>query len=209
MHRASRVLAGILSLAGAASVCAVQGQGLSADQPPASWANWQGRALVGSSVGAWQAHLGAGERMGLKVNSIGLVGDYFFGRSLVDQRGNLGFRTTGGVLYGPRSQLTSGRLLLGKSAASLTVDRTRVNGADGAAAESASEITTLPYLGIGYTGLSLKGAWRFNADVGMLAVNPGNGIKLGKVVGGTQTLDDLLREMRLAPVLQLGVSYSF
>jgi hypothetical protein len=29
------------------------------------------------------------------------------------------------------------------------------------------------------------------------------------VVGGTQSLDELLRDMRLAPMLQVGVSYSF
>jgi len=29
------------------------------------------------------------------------------------------------------------------------------------------------------------------------------------VVGGSQSLDDVVRDMRLAPVVQLGVSYSF
>ena len=31
----------------------------------------------------------------------------------------------------------------------------------------------------------------------------------GEFVGGSQSLDDVVRDMRLAPLVQLGVSYSF
>ena len=47
------------------------------------------------------------------------------------------------------------------------------------------------------------------ADVGVMALNPGSAVKLGRVVGGNQSLDDVLREMRLSPLVQVGVSYSF
>jgi hypothetical protein len=38
-----------------------------------------------------------------------------------------------------------------------------------------------------------------------MALNPGSGLRLGR----GQSLDDVVRDMRLTPVLQLGVSYSF
>jgi hypothetical protein len=187
----------------------VQGDGLTANPDRLSWARWQGRLSLGSSLPTWQPNLGGAEAMGLKVDSVSLVGDYYFSRSLVGHRSSGGFRTTGGLIHGPRSQLTSGRPLLGSQPAGFSVERHLVGAADGAGPDGAADIATLPYLGIGYTGLSLKGGWRFNADLGMMALSPGNSVKLGRVVGGTQSLDDLLREMRLAPVLQLGVSYSF
>ena len=75
--------------------------------------------------------------------------------------------------------------------------------------DSAPEPGAAPYLGIGYTGLSSKGGWGFSADVGVVALSPRSTVKLGRVLGGTQSLDDVLRDMRLSPLLQLGVSYSF
>ena len=207
MHSATRFLAGIIGLLGAASVWAAQGEGLVANPDSLSWARWQGRVSLGSSLPQWQTSLGDGEAMGLKVNSVSLMGDYYLGRSLVGHGSNVGFRTTGGVIHGPRSQITGSRPLIGSRRAGFNVERHLIGAADGS--DGPSDIATLPYLGIGYTGLSVKGGWSFNADLGMMALSPGNGVKFGKVVGGTQSLDDLLRDMRLAPVLQLGVSYSF
>jgi hypothetical protein len=120
-----------------------------------------------------------------------------------------GFRTTGGVLRGPRAQLATGRLLIGNPGSALGVDRHVLGAAEGYGGDGASDLATLPYLGVGYSGLSVKGRWSFNADLGMMALSPGNSVKLGRVVGGAQSLDELLRDMRLAPMLQFGVSYSF
>ncbi len=209
MHLAKRVLAGIISLVCASSVWAVQGDGLMAHLDTLSWARWQARVSLGSSLPPWHVGLGGGEATGLKVDSVSLVGDYYFSRSLVSHGSNAGFRTTGGVFYGSRSQLASARPLTGGRKAAFTVERHLLSAADGSGSDGAADIATLPYLGVGYTGLSLKGGWSFNADLGMMAMSPGNSVKLGRVVGGTQSLDDLLREMRLAPILQLGVSYSF
>ena len=69
--------------------------------------------------------------------------------------------------------------------------------------------TTLPYIGIGYSNLSAKSGWHFSADLGVVSQSPGNVVRFGRVFGGTQSLDDAVRDMRLAPVVQLGVSYSF
>ena len=65
---------------------------------------------------------------------------------------------------------------------------------------------TWPYLGVGYSGGSLRNGLSFSADVGLAAQNPG-AIRFGRV--GAAGFDDWARELRLMPVLQLGVSYSF
>ncbi len=207
MHRAIRLLAGIIGWVGAVGAWGVEGDGLT------PWPRWQGRISLGSTLLPWQPSLGRVEAAGLKVDSVGLVGDYYFSRALVGHGSSGGFRTTGGLFHGPRAQLpqltqltAAGRSLAGGGA--LAADR-QLLGADGSGGDAASDVATLPYLGVGYSGLSLKGRWSFNADLGMMALSPGNSVKLGKVVGGNQSLDELLRDMRLAPMLQLGVSYSF
>jgi hypothetical protein len=64
-------------------------------------------------------------------------------------------------------------------------------------------------MGVGYTGLYSKSGWGFSADFGLVGAQKGSRIKLGHSVTGHQNPDEALREMRLSPLLQLGVSYSF
>ena len=78
------------------------------------------------------------------------------------------------------------------------------SGPGATARETSAEVATLPYMGVGYTGLSVRSGWSFSADLGLVAQNPG-GLKLIR----SQSLDDAVREMRLAPLLQFGVSYAF
>lgn len=70
---------------------------------------------------------------------------------------------------------------------------------------------TVPYLGLGYTGLSLKGGWGLTADLGLVAEAPGNAGRVGRALFGSsnQSWDAALRDMRFSPVLQLGVNYAF
>ncbi|MEO8299745.1 MAG: hypothetical protein ABI574_18260 [Burkholderiales bacterium] len=75
-------------------------------------------------------------------------------------------------------------------------------------------MTSVPYVGVGYTNAgdlrdSWASTWRFSADLGVMALSPSSAARLNRVVGGQQTLDDALRDMRLAPLLQVGVSYTF
>jgi hypothetical protein len=67
----------------------------------------------------------------------------------------------------------------------------------------------IPYLGVGYTGLSLKNGWGFTADLGMALENPGSAARAGRALFGNQGFDQALRELRLSPMLQVGVSYTF
>jgi len=68
---------------------------------------------------------------------------------------------------------------------------------------------TQPYFGIGYTGLAVKGGWGVTADLGLALENPAGAKGLGRAVFGNQGFDGALRELRLSPVLQLGVRYAF
>ena len=66
-----------------------------------------------------------------------------------------------------------------------------------------------PYLGVGYSSMVAKSGWSFTADLGVVSRSPGNVVRLGRVFNGGQSLDEVVRDMRLAPHVQLGVSYSF
>lgn len=76
---------------------------------------------------------------------------------------------------------------------------------------------SVPYVGVGYSGAvstepalrSAEGGWRFSADLGVMALSTSNSVRLDRVIGGQQSLDDVLREARLTPLLQLGVTYRF
>ena len=65
---------------------------------------------------------------------------------------------------------------------------------------------TLPYLGVGYTGLSPRGGWSFNADLGLMSLTP-SCRQAGRFFGGGQGLDDT-SATALVPVMH-SRSYSF
>ncbi len=193
MQKLSWVIFGLF--AAAASVAqASDGAGITPSAEQVPWARWQGRMSVGA------------EPAGLKLNTVGLMGDYYFTGSLMGSRRAGGFRATSGLLLGPRTQSWLGQpgLNAGNSF-SITAQMFGPAAAPPAAGELPSDNATLPYLGLGYTGLSLRGGWSFNADLGLVARSPGNVVKFGR----NQSLDDSVRELRLSPLLQFGVSYSF
>jgi hypothetical protein len=68
---------------------------------------------------------------------------------------------------------------------------------------------TLPYIGVGYSSLAARSGWSFSADLGLVSLAPSNAVRFGRVFGGSQNLDDVVRDMKLTPVIQLGASYSF
>lgn len=193
MQKLTWMIFGLLAAA-ASVVQASDGDGITASTEQLQWARWQGRMSFGS------------EAAGLKPNTVSLMGDYYFSASLAGSRSAGGFRATSGLLLGPRTQSWLGQP--GLSAGSAFSVGTQAFGqatALPAAGEIPSDTTTLPYLGLGYTGLSLRGGWSFNADLGLVARSPGNVVKFGR----SQSLDDTVRELRLSPLLQFGVSYSF
>ena len=210
MHSAKWILAAVVASSPAVPAWAAAGDGLTPNVDNIPWARWQGRLSVGTQAPLWRSTLGGAEYSGLKVSSVSLMGDYYFKRTVVENGSAGGFRATSGVILGQRSLFWSGQPAVSAPGSVFSVDRRLLGAATAPVAiDSTGDLTSLPYLGVGYTGLSNRGGWSLSADLGLVAMSPGNAIKFGRVFNGTQSLDDLLRDMRLAPVLQLGVSYSF
>jgi len=169
-----------------------------------AWARWQGRVSIGTAAD-WRPALGLKDHAVYRPSSLSLFGDYYLSRSLAGAVSAGGVRATGGVILGPRSLALSG--LSGAGNGGNFSIGSRLFGAVPMpySNDNAGDTAALPYLGLGYTGLSARIGWSFSADLGLIAQNPGNVVRLGR----GQSLDDAVRELRLAPVLQVGVSYSF
>ena len=185
------------------------GQGISADVDSVPWARFQGRISYAATAPLATTPVTPGDGTGLQVQGMSVMGDVYFGSSRTSAGG---FRATSGLIYGSRTSL-AGMSAMAPASGLLNVDR-RLFGASptplGYATDPVNESTgTLPYIGIGYSSLAARSGWSFSADVGVMSLAPANAGRLGRVFGGSQNLDDVVRDMRLTPVLQLGASYSF
>lgn len=189
----SRGLLPLLCLA--ATLPALAGQGLRVDDEAEAWPRWQAR--VGVTVPSLRPDTTLVAPAAAALPGLQLMGDYYFtGPGFGAGRVAGGLRATSGLLLGPRSQALSTPSIT--SSGGLSVARRAPDG-------SSEASSTVPYVGIGYTGLSARGGWGFTADVGLMAL--GGGLRVRP--GAASNLDDMVRELRLSPVLQLGVSYAF
>ena len=66
-----------------------------------------------------------------------------------------------------------------------------------------------PYLGLGLSGNGARGDWGFQADFGLAAQSLGATMRLGRVLNGGLSVGDAVRDLRLQPVVRLGMNYSF
>jgi len=168
----------------------------------------QGRITLGLGVEA-----GASDPSGnlARFSGASVMGDYYFGRHAGREGDAAGFRATSGVLLGSRLGLWNAPVAAAQVSSLVTMERhsfsliTPLRGPDAASQDAG----TVPYVGLGYSGTSLKGGWGFSADLGLMALNPASAVRFGRVLNGAQSLDDLLRELRPSPMLQLGASYTF
>jgi hypothetical protein len=191
------------------------GSGLLASE--AAWPRWQGRLAL--TFGRQDRLAGGPEDLrfgseGRTLRSLSLLGDYYFTQQGLApaSRYSGGFRASGGLIVGSRDTAQPSLLPLGRPGLSSGFSAERRNfglstppsALDG----SDASIHSVPYLGIGYTGLqTLKGTgggWGFSADVGVMALQPRSAVRLGQ-----QEFADTVRELEISPLLQVGVSYSF
>jgi hypothetical protein len=138
-----------------------------------------------------------------------LTGDYYFlSQELADPRlPPSGLRASGAVFVRPGGVALSDLAWSTRAASGPARPWRTAYGLPADAGGLAPSAT--PYLGIGYSDYSLKTGWSFWADVGLVVENPGQALGLGRVVTGSQGVDELVRELRLSPMLQLGVNYAF
>jgi hypothetical protein len=193
------------------SVAWADGNGLTADANRVPWGSVHGRIAYASTSGLNNAFLFS-DSNGLRSPNPSVVGDFYFsGWGGGDKYQTGGFRATSGIVVGTRNDLwaTPG---VAPASGLLSVSRrlfgqTTIPSAN--ALDANADNATLPYIGVGYSSLAMRSGWSFSADLGMVSLNPGNAVRLGRVFVGGQSLDDVVHDMHLAPVLQLGVSYSF
>lgn len=172
----------------------------SAEQLP--WPRWQARfglATQGSTLDAgarWQSSAGQ------------LLGDYYWsGLRPAGVGRSSGFRATSGLLLGRRSLALGMPALVTAQTIGTTLSRT-LRASSGLAEESNEPWSAVPYVGVGYSGISLRGGWGFTADLGLAATT--GGLRSRREAGFTvQGAEELLRDLRLTPVLQFGASYTF
>ena len=201
----------VASLAGAHAAWASpeeDGDGLTVTLP-----KMQGRVRLGMSTPAPEVTSFPVTAGDARLSGASLLGDYYFGtRSATRDGDSSGFRATSGVYVGSRTGLWGGQTSASPGSGLLSVDRQGFSlAAPTAVGETGGDAgsTAVPYLGLGYSGHSIKSGWGFSADFGLMALNPGGALRLGRAFGGGQSLEELMRELRFSPVVQLGVSYSF
>jgi hypothetical protein len=183
--------------------------GAAAPRAPLSWGRLQGRVAFATNATPLRTDV-QGSETAFKVSSLSLMGDYYLHPSL-NQLTLGGLRATSGIVFGQRSALWG---MPASGIGPLSVDR-RSLGADpyNTGYNAYADHSTTPYLGIGYSGngtaFGKSASWGFTADLGLMSLSPGAIGRIGKVFSGSQNLDDMVRDLRLSPVLQFGFSYAF
>ncbi len=200
MRNTAWILAGALAL----PLAAPAADGDPAAPPQPEWARWQGRLSLGP--GAAPGTLGTDAPAGAHLNSPRLMGDFYFGSWSSGPALLGGLRATSGVMFGSRAAAGGSRPALvgggGFGMASRPFGLTPAT----SGGDPYSETTTQPYVGVGYTGLSVRSGFSFSADLGLLARGNASAARTGL---SSQGLDDAVRQMRMTPLVQLGASYSF
>lgn len=197
---ATAVLVALAPIAPAAAADQA-GSGLAPPRPDA-WPRLQGRLMLDTVTPTWRSEIAASPISGLSVRSASLLGDYYLTGSWFGERQLGGLRATSGLLVGREIGAFGG---LGGHGFNLQSRPVASFGPDADSGES----LTLPYFGLGYTGLAQGRQWGFTADVGLLVLNPGPAVRFGRSLSGWNSAEELMRELRLTPMIQLGVSYSF
>jgi hypothetical protein len=200
----------------ASALAAVAGPALAADYLAGSdwvWPRVQARVSLGASPAPGDAlalPFGAGlSGPASTVQSASIYGDYYFNQPLLAApRGLGGFRATSGLLYGAAVRGLGRPAIPGSPSDTVSLGSQTMPALNTWSDDSTGS-TTLPYVGIGYTRLSVDGGWGFSADVGMVSQNPGGTWRLGRALLGPQNLDDAVRNLRLAPLVQFDVRYAF
>jgi hypothetical protein len=67
----------------------------------------------------------------------------------------------------------------------------------------------MPYLGLGYSAWWARSGLGVSADLGLAAQRPGQVVRFGRAMQGSEGLDDVIKAMQLAPMFQVNLSYTF
>lgn len=174
-------------------------EGLSAPSAEALWPQWQARLALQTAPVQRPSLWSALDRANQPRTAQGgaLLGDYYFAQPSLGH-----FRASGGLMFGATGGAPS--VAAGGSRWGLLVQS--LGAVTNASAETAG---TVPYLGLGFTSAAWRNAWYLTADLGWVAEQPSALGGFSRALQGSLGWDQALRDMRLAPVVQLGVRLAF
>jgi hypothetical protein len=181
----------------AAAASPVAGDGLKVDSDQSDdWSSWQARLALGAPSRPLFGNPAAVSPMG---NAL-LAGDRYFGWGRVGDGG--GLRATGALLLGPGALA-----LAAPGGVSHGEMLWRGTGSPSLADQEASG--PMPYLGLGYSAWWARAGLGVSADLGLAAQRPGQVVRFGRAMQGSEGLDDVIKAMQLSPVVQVNLSYTF
>ena len=183
-----------------APLAAWAGAGLSPPPADSVWPQWQARISLRTAAVSPLGQSGlldsSQQQRSWQVGS--MLGDYYFA---TPSFGN--FRASGGLMMGA----TGGAPLLSTGAGQRIGLSLQSLGAT--LSPGTEQPGAVPYLGLGYSGSAWRNALSLTADLGWVAEQPSAAASAGRALLGTQGRDSAWRELRLSPVLQVGLRYSF
>ncbi|MDE2368923.1 MAG: hypothetical protein KGN16_08115 [Burkholderiales bacterium] len=183
------------------STLALAADGLQLPAADGHWPQWQARiALQSADISPLTlSRIYAPDMRRRELRGGSMFGDYYFGSSLAG-----GFRASGGLLVGQQSGLPLASMLAGSR---LNV---AVHGSVAPLFQPQPEgLSTATYLGLGYSSSPLRSSLALTADLGLIAERPSAAGGVGRALFGNQAMDSALHDMRLSPMLQLGLRYAF
>lgn len=191
-----------ISIALATPLASLAAEGLVAPAAETVWPQWQARISVQaasvSPLATSGALTGPGDAGGTRALQGGAVlGDYYFASPSFGA-----FRASGGLITG-----NVGGTPLASAAAGPRLGLAVQSGSSGLFGNALADAPgTLPYLGVGFTGAPWRNGLSLTADLGLVAEH---GAGVGRAIFGNQGMESALRDIRLSPVLQLGMRYRF
>ncbi|MCH8179961.1 MAG: hypothetical protein IIA02_09305 [Proteobacteria bacterium] len=183
--------------------------GASAGLSPDALPRWEGRigAVIDRPVNPLRDNFVLAQPMqaGLRMRSLHVLTDYYVGG---------GFRATVGLVSGESGQAWWSS---GDNGGGLNVSLQHIDSLGSPIGLGSQRGLTLPqanaYIGAGYStrlgNPQQSEVWRFNADFGLLNVNPNSAGRFSDVLVGDRSLDDALRSLRMRPVFKVSVGYAF
>ena len=191
-----RALSLSLSLA-ALPAAALAVNGLIAPPADTLWPQWQARIAVQtaalSPLGLSRLLEGSAPQRSWQGGA--LLGDYYFANPFFGS-----FRASGGLMFG---SIGGAPLLTAPVGSRLGLT---LQGTGNLPTPGAESPGTVPYFGLGFSSAAWWHALSLTADLGWVAEQPS---AAGRAVFGNQGKDTAWRELRLSPVLQVGLRYSF
>lgn len=141
---------------------------------------------------------------GLNIRGMHVLSDFYL---------DGGFRATAGMVRGAATQTLWDGGGEGLNVSVQRLDSLNIPGAASRVDLDNLSKTSVPYFGAGYStrvnSSGLTSRWRFNADLGLISINQNNFGRISRTLAGEQALSDLVRELKLRPLLKFSMGYSF